>query len=95
MGCPSLHTLNQEEQYVQCPHHTLGDEHCNCAVQNVFTLKRWILKNNSLKSTSDSFYVNTGDDNAVDEVDYDLSQCKPLHVMLSGMYCWGSHYLKK
>ena len=69
--------------------HTLGDEHCNCAVQNVFTLKKWILNNNSnsLKSTSDSFYVNTGDDNnAVDEVDNDLSQCKPLHIMLSGMY---------
>ena len=67
----------------------MGDEHCNGAVQNVFTLKKWILNNNSnsLESTSDSFYVNTGDDdNAVDEVDYDLSQCKPLHIMLSGMY---------
>ena len=61
----------QEEPYVQCIHHTLGDEHCNCAVQNVFTLKRWILKNNSLESTSDSFYVNTGDDNVFYEVDYD------------------------
>ena len=87
MSCPSLQTLNQEEPYVQCTRHTLGNERCNCAVQNVFTLKKWLLNSSRLVSSIDSGYVSGGEnDNAVDEVDYDLSQCKPLHVMLSGMY---------